>query len=144
MIKCIHKTTRRRAWHNPDFPQEFWKECAPFFVNPRGILTHRAKSVTTHTYRGEKSHHSVDYWCGSGCCFELGFESECLVECPPDDRLLCHHCEARATAKMQPKADKLIGRHIHTGKLTAYQTCCLQGVANTGASDVETILEQWL
>jgi len=104
---------------------KIWKRAGSFAVNPRGILTHRVKHVVTYLdANGENRHHHVDYWCGNGCCFDVGFEKEVLTDSPPIDRMLCHFCENNAQAKDQPNAGKLAGRHIHRGVLKAHQVCC--------------------
>lgn len=101
-----------------------WRESYPFAVNPRGILTHRVRHVTTHFRGGEKSHHSLTYLCGNCCCFSLGDETEVLVSKPPKDRMLCAFCEAAAQRRKLPSGDKLAGRHVHIGVLKAVQVCC--------------------
>ena len=101
-----------------------WTHAYPFAVNPRGILVHRVRDVTTHLCGKEKKHHSVHYLCGNLTCFAVGSEREVIVENPPKDRLLCSVCEFRAKQQRLPGADKLAGRHVHIGVLRAHQLCC--------------------
>lgn len=122
LITSIPKKQRRRFYF--DGTAKIVKKIKPFAVNPRGILTHRAKCVDTF-YRDGKPHHMhVDYWCGNGTCYDLDDELSVLVDKPPKDRLLCHYCEVKAIAAGQAKADKLAGRHVHVGVLRAIQLCC--------------------
>lgn len=121
-IKCQHSMR-----HNESYLANtiLWKQSLPFYVNPRGILVHRVRSVVTHTNDGKKSHYSVTYWCGNVNCFPIGSDKELLVEYPPRDRLLCAWCEVKATtAGRQKSADKMVGRHVHKGKCVAVRTCC--------------------
>lgn len=123
MITSIPKKQRKRFYD--DGSCKIVKRAKSFAVNPRGILTHRTKCVDVYYRDGKPSHGHVDYWCGNGTCFELGFEKEVLTDNPPKNRMLCLFCEAKAQAAEQPKADKIAGRHIHRGVLKAVQVCCL-------------------
>lgn len=96
---------------------KLWDTAPPFNANPRGILAHRIKTVTTHFRNGEFSHLSVDYWCNNCTC------GVCLVE-DPGDRLLCSRCEGLAVAAGEQPASALGGRHIHVGELRAVRLCC--------------------
>lgn len=122
MIASIPKKQRMRFYR--DGSVKMVKRIKPFAVNPRGILTHRAKCVDVF-YRDGKPHHKhVDYWCGNGTCFDLDDTATVLVDKPPKDRLLCHFCEMKATAARQPKSYRLAKRHVHVGVLRAIQLCC--------------------
>lgn len=114
ILKPIHPYVRR-------FGHIQWKKSPPFFVNPRGILIHRVRSLTTHLHRGGDSHEHVDYYCGSGANTRgaEGFTSN-----PPKARLLCERCEEKAIEAGQQTADELTGRHVHVGRLRAFRTCC--------------------
>lgn len=113
---------KRNAFH-PDHTQVDWDEAQPFFVNPRGVLAHRPKAVTTHGIYGEATHCSVEYWCGNQACFDLEMCEDVLVA-DPGERLLCVHCEAKATAAKEKPADKLARRHVHLGVLRPHKLCC--------------------
>jgi hypothetical protein len=101
-----------------------WTRALPFAVNPRGVLVHRVRHVTTHLRNGVESHNSMHYLCGNGCCFELDSEDDVLVSDPPADRLLCQRCEDVAQRNSLPSGDQLAGRHVHRGVLVPKQTCC--------------------
>jgi len=104
-----------------------WLKSPPFSVNPRGILVHRVRHVTTHIRHNAESHHAVDHLCGNTCLISHARGNtveEVLVSDPPKDRLLCAACEAVASRRELPNADRLAGRHVHRGRLKAYQTCC--------------------
>ena len=119
------KAGRADYWMNnhPHFaPPLYWLRSLPFVANPRGLLTHRVRYAKTFRRRnGARSHDSISYWCGNNCnnppqdaCFAV----------PPESRLLCQMCEARAVAAGEKTADELAGRHVHIGKLKAHRTCC--------------------
>lgn len=91
----------------------------PFYSNPRGMLTHRVRSVAEHLRDGKVSHRSVTYWCNNGCCVRAG--GEFIAE---PDRLLCQFCEFNAARHRQPTAEQLTGHHCHVGKLRVEQVCC--------------------
>ena len=112
---------RRRDRHDPHVIE--WTTANPFFINPRGILSHRVRSACTIQYDGKDHHHCVQYWCGNQTCFDLD-QMDALVNDPPKDRLLCTVCESRATAAEEKPADKLAGRHVHLGVLKAHRVCC--------------------
>ena len=99
-----------------------WKKSLPFHVNPRGILTHRVRSVTSLWIDSHKSRRweSIRYYCGNSVCGS-GHD---LTDDPPVNRLLCERCEAFAAIAKQKPADELVGRHVHIGKLRSVRTCC--------------------
>lgn len=102
---------------NPRCRSIQWKKSLPFFVNPRGVLIHRVKRVTTIIWDGKVSHHTAHYWCnnmGRGEFFED----------PPKERLLCTVCESNAVAHGEKTADELAGRHVCLGKMKAHRICC--------------------
>lgn len=107
-----------------------WKRAKPFVVNPRGILIHRVRYVVEimhsdpRVFRGRKSHFNVTYWCGNGANIDPELIDESLYGNPPKSRLLCENCERIAKQCRQKNADQLAGRHVHTGRLQAIQTCC--------------------
>lgn len=103
-----------------------WKKSPPFFANPRGILTHRVRSITTHlhnyhSYGKPDRHHHVDYCCGGGANSST---CEGLTDEPPASRLLCERCEQLAIEAGLPSADELAGRHVHVGRVKPFRTCC--------------------
>ena len=101
-----------------------WTKAPPFVANPRGVLLHRVRHVTTYLRGGKDSHHHVDYLCGNGCNVEVETISEVLVSDPPEDRLLCSFCELRARLFKLPSGDDLAGRHVHRGLLVPRRVCC--------------------
>lgn len=101
--------------------QRQWKRGRPFFQNPRGLLTHRVRSVKTHLRDGKISHYSCDYLCGNGGRFDS--RDDLLIE-PPEGRMVCQLCEFTAKRQGKPSADELVGRHVHVGKLRVEQVCC--------------------
>lgn len=102
-----------------------WGESPAFAVNPRGILIHRVRHVTSYHRDGKDSHHHVHYLCGNGCNVEPDIIYDVLVADPPEDRLLCDFCEVRAAREELPNGDTLAGRHVHRGVLYPKQTCCI-------------------
>lgn len=111
------------------FGRVFWLKAPPFVVNPRGILTHRVRHVTTHLRNlaaggWTESHHSFSFLCGN--CTTTKGESidKYLTDDPPKDRMLCDRCEVIAARQSLPSGDKLAGRHVHRGVLKAHRTCC--------------------
>lgn len=97
----------------------YWKKSLPFAVNPRGVLIHRVKyAISFRNYDGSISHESAHYWCNN-------FGRVKFFADPPQDKMLCTFCEARAVAAGQLPADQLAGRHVHIGRAKAVQLCCL-------------------
>jgi len=94
-----------------------WTKSLPFMVNPRAILVHRVRSAESHLRDGRWSHDVATYWCGNHGRGEF-------TDNPPEGRLLCAFCEARAVAAGEKTADELAGRHVHTGTLKANRSCC--------------------
>lgn len=101
-----------------------WTKAPPFVANPRGVLIHRVRHVSTILYGKKEHHHHAEYLCGNGCNFDLDSVDDVLVADPPSDRLLCDACEARAVRKKLPTGDALAGRHVHRGILIPQQVCC--------------------
>ncbi len=81
------------AWSVP------WRRSKPFFLSDLGTLVHRVRFAATHMRLQARSHDSVEYWCGSSSSVRGRFLDE-----PPENRLLCHRCEAQAVAHGQPSA----------------------------------------
>jgi hypothetical protein len=84
----------------------------------KGVLVHRTRSAGSIIYDGVYSHDYASYWCGNGSQSPLFFEN------PPDNRVVCANCEARAVAKGHPTTDALAGKHVHVGVLRVHKTCC--------------------
>lgn len=101
-----------------------WTRSPAFVANPRGILVHRVRHVSTYLRDGQESHHHVDYLCGNGCNIDLDAVADALVADPPRGRLLCDFCETKARRLELPTGDKLAGRHVHRGVLVARKVCC--------------------
>ncbi len=101
-----------------------WTRSPAFAVNPRAVLTHRVRHVSTTVWNGEDSHHHVTFLCGNGCNVDLEAIADVLVADPPRDRLLCDFCEAKARRVRLPSGDELAGRHVHRGVLEARRVCC--------------------
>jgi hypothetical protein len=118
-VKCRPKRERVKS----DNSLVEWKECAPFVVNPRGVLIHRARAVVTYHVNGRIRHSHVDYWCDGGCCFDTS-DTNIFVTDPPESRILCARCEAKAVDAGERPAAEIAGRHVHTGGVRAYRTCC--------------------
>lgn len=98
-----------------------WTASQPFVENMRGILIHRPKNVVTY-----KSHFGYVYlivgnWCGSTSC---GSDKFTFWNEPPEGKILCARCEDEAVKEGLPPADKLVGRHVHTGGVIGYRRCC--------------------
>lgn len=102
-----------------------WKKVVPFAVNLRGVLIHRVRSAGTFiNLDGTLRHEVADYWCGNS-----GLRVQFVAD-PPEDRLLCVFCEAKAIAAGELSADELAGRHVHIGRVRGVRTCCLEREGN--------------
>lgn len=118
----LKKESTPPAYHTERNFTVQWRMALPFFINNRGILIHRVRSVRSFLRDGELNHSSIKYLCGNNG--SLGDGS--LISEPPADRLVCAACEAFAFAHGLPSADQLVGRHCHVGKIRAEQTCCCE------------------
>lgn len=115
-VKLIQRETR-------DGRDLAWKRSRPFHVNPRGILTHRVRSITTINglgKNGRKSWEAIHYFCGNQVCGSW----RDLRDEPPANRLVCERCEQMAIALEEKSSDELVGHHVHVGRLRAFRTCC--------------------
>lgn len=101
----------------------YWKACAPFVENQRGVLIHRPRTVTVHR-TVKHAHIAVHYYCGNA---STGTKNFTFLDEPPADALLCARCEAEAVKVGLPSAHALCGKHVHEGKCVAVQTCCIGG-----------------
>lgn len=105
-------------WLNPDY--HWWKASAPFVVNPRGVLIHRPRFVSTRLRDGKPDKDTCHYYCnGANYSGPVQFFDD-----PPKDRLLCAECERRAVSSGEQTADQLAGRHVHIGRMVPKRTCC--------------------
>lgn len=109
--------------------KKMWKKVAPFFTNPRGVLTHRVKAGTTFlNHDGSLRHWHVWYWCGNGANGH-GVDG---WKFPPDpEAVVCAFCEAMAIKAGQPSSDTIVGRHVHIGGVKAFRTCCMDNNEKT-------------
>ena len=118
------RTFKKFAAREQSMDMRAWTKAPPFVVNPRGVLVHRVRHVTTYLRGGKESHHAIQYLCGNCCTAELETISEVLVSDPPRDRLLCSFCEVRAGLFSLPTGDELAGRHVHRGVMVPRRVCC--------------------
>lgn len=118
-VKCRPNDSEKK-WAREDRSIRQWVKAPPFNVNPRGVLTHRVRSVATFIRDGEVSHYSVHYWCANG----TNGDGVGLVEKPPKDRLLCAHCERIAVEHGERTAEELTGRHVCIGVMKVHRLCC--------------------
>lgn len=117
LIEC--RKTRFTHRNHENWNVRPWKKSAPFILNPRGLLVHRAKAVGTLYEDGKPDHPVYSYWCGN-----VGNRLCELIHEPPEDRLVCARCEAVAIAAGEVTSDALTGRHVHLGGLRANRLCC--------------------
>lgn len=122
MSKIILKKSKPHPFPPYDRDSIQWKASLPFFVNSRGMLIHRVRSVRSFYTQGRQHRHdSVHYFCGAFCItHENGFTAD-----PPKDRLLCARCEALAVRHGQPSATALTSRHVCVGEIRAHRLCCM-------------------
>lgn len=108
-----------------------WSSCSPYVENSRAVLVHRPRYVTTHKI-GEryKPHLAIEFWCGTS---STGTKKFTFLDAPPDGRLLCARCEAKAIEHGQPSSEQLTGKHAHLGGMVAIQICC-SGQTNVSAA----------
>lgn len=101
----------------------YWTECLPFVENKRGVLIHRPVQVSMHKCGKRPVHLGVHYWCGA---VATGRDNFTFLSKPPNGKLVCTHCEAKAVAAGELTADKLVGRHVHRGRVKAVRACCVR------------------
>ena len=106
----------------------FVRDSEPFVTNKLGKLVHRPKSAKIYSRNGcIKPHMAVHYHCGN--CAVGDFGKLTFVPEPDADALLCKLCEEKAVLDGLPSANDIVGRHVHVGKLRAFQVCCDGGVS---------------
>jgi hypothetical protein len=95
----------------------------PFFRANAGMLFHRVAYICDYfRHDGRRSHTAVHYLCNNSS-FIRG-ESELVADPSKSGRLVCTACEFHAARKGKPSADKIVGHHVHVGKLRVEQACC--------------------
>lgn len=100
-----------------------WSSCSPFIENSKAVLIHRPRYVVTHKISAKyKAHIAIGYWCGNHCS---GTKKFTFLDAPPDSKVVCARCEAKAIEAGLPSASDLVGRHVHVGGVAAVQTCCI-------------------
>lgn len=111
-----------KPYGSENFLPPFVSSGEPFVLNPRAVLIHRPRTFTLHkTFLG--SHHATLLWCGSN----FASRDLTLISEPPNGRLVCSVCEARAVMAGQPTSTELAGRHVCVGKVRAINTCTIHG-----------------
>lgn len=115
------KLPLKRPKIHPDFASHTipWSSCAPFVENTRGVLVHRPKKVSTHTFF-KKPHIVIEYMCGNSVA---GSDKFTFLAAPPEDAIVCEICEKKAIEAGLPSSDELAGRHVHIGRLKAVASC---------------------
>ena len=107
------------------YPVLIWEEGLPFFINYRGVLIHRVHYIITHLRDdGTPRHASVGYWCNNTGSPRNG---KLLAE-PPESRLVCSMCEAKAVAAGELRSSELIGKHVHIGRMKPVRICCQESL----------------
>lgn len=124
MSKLINLRNPRYDHADKDkrFTQVNYKQAAPFFENPRGVLIHRVRAVLqlTATYHNDPWW-IVEYWCennGRSDAVDTGLIFD------PGVKLICTRCEANAIAHGEKTSSQLAGRHVCTGICMPVNTCC--------------------
>ncbi len=105
-----------------------WSRSLPFFRSSAGVLLHRVSSVLDFIKNGKVTHSAVHYLCNNTSFVRRG--AEFVADPKADGRLVCTACERVAQQKRLPSADKIVGHHVHLGRLIAVQVCCCD---HTGA-----------
>lgn len=115
----LRPTKRDYERNEARLKQTNFTQAAPFFSNPRGVLSHRVRTITKLDF-GDRWHYVVEYWCqGSTCHRDV---DEGLVF-DPGKRLVCEHCERKALERKLPSSSALAGRHVCTGVCRPINTC---------------------
>lgn len=109
----------RSLFRDERFGVLVYKEAAPFFNNPRGVLIHRVRSLYQFTFHG-RSWHIVDYWCENGGRSEF-IDDDLLFD--PGEKLICARCELKAIENKEPSSAQLTGRHVCIGVCRPVNVC---------------------
>lgn len=100
----------------------YWDRSLPFFCASNGILLHRVANVLDFLRNGKLTHTAVHYLCNNSSFVRRG--AEFVADPANAGRLVCSFCEFRANQQKLPSADRLVGHHVHVGRLRAVQVCC--------------------
>ena len=111
----------RRVCKDRGFQQKNYSEGQPFFLNPRGVLVHRVKSV----FRLMANYHRhawwiVEYWCENSGRMDKSGEG---MLSDPGNKLVCARCEERAVRMGEKTSSRLVGRHVCVGAARAVNIC---------------------
>lgn len=117
MVKL--ETPRRYSSAGCKLNDGWWKQSPPFVQNDRAQLIHRPKMITEHTSLG-KRHIAVRYMCDGTA---TGLKKFTFLDAPPEDRLVCAVCEARAVMIGLPSSSEIAGKHVHLGRMKPVMTC---------------------
>ena len=118
----LDKPRAPHAYGREDQDYRYWNRSLPFFRASCGVLLHRVSHVLEFLRGGKVTHTAVHYLCNNTSFIRSG--SEFVADPRKAGRLVCTTCEFRAKQKRLPTADKLVGHHVHVGRLIAVQTCC--------------------
>lgn len=109
-----------RIWANDDRYELLpYREAAPFFTNPRGVLTHRVRALYRVRLDG-REWWIVDYWCENGGRSE---DVDNDLQFDPGERFVCARCEAKAVAAREKTSSELAGRHACIGVCVPVNVC---------------------
>ena len=122
MLKLPLQRARRRGSFDPRYGVVSWTSALPFFDNPRAVLIHRPRSVSTYSCAWRGAWLAVHCWCGNGMTSNT--ERFAFLPDVPDGRIVCARCEDKAVEAGLPTSDQLAGRHIHKGGVVAVRECC--------------------
>ena len=99
-----------------------WKTCEPFLENSRAVLIHRPRSIMTIQISERFSPHiAIDCWCGNTM---TGTKKFTFLAVPEPHKIVCARCEDKAVVAGLPTSSTLAGRHVHTGGVVPYRSCC--------------------
>lgn len=87
------------------------RKSLPFVAGNRGGYVHRVRAMTLHQSVDGGAHVHADCWCGQVMMFSNRHGNELLAE-PPDGRVVCATCEARAIGAGQVGAGEIGGRPV--------------------------------
>ncbi len=125
MGKNVKLRPTRRDYKRGDtrLQQINYREAAPFFANPRGVLAHRVRSLTKLQFNDGRFHYVVEYYCLGVSCHDRLLDEGLVYD--PGQRLVCAHCERLALEQGKPTSSKIVGRHVCTGVCRPVNVCPL-------------------